>query len=255
MPEWIVPWMLAALAIWPLQRATRWIHKHLQGLGLLMTNDAQGAVLVYYVALFPGVVLREISQWIVARSLLVKVKKFRMWPEKQRRGAIRLGLVEIDDMTDTVRATLVGIVPVAIGIVAISIIGVFLFNAEALLQSLATGDMPQIMAGLDAFMSSPDFWLWIYVIFAIANAMLPEEHDHVNWWLLAGSLAAITIFLLFLDLGVLVQAGLEGPFTQLARMTSLALILALLIDWLVIGLIRLMEWGFGRFLNREVEYR
>jgi hypothetical protein len=61
MPDWIGPWIITAIAIWLIQPVTRWIHKHLQGLGLLVTNDPKGAVLLYYVSLLPGVFLHELT--------------------------------------------------------------------------------------------------------------------------------------------------------------------------------------------------
>ena len=118
MPEWIVPWITTAVVIWPLLQVERWVHRHIQGLGLLLTNDPPAAVLIYYLTLLPGVILHEGSQWLLAKALRVKVKKFQLWPDKQGK-VIRLGLVEIDKKTDNVRATLVGMVPLAAGVAAI----------------------------------------------------------------------------------------------------------------------------------------
>ena len=255
MPEWIVSWILVAVAVWLLRPTVRWIHKHVQGLGLLITNDPQGAVLIYYLALLPGVALHEGSQWVLAKILRVKVKKFRLWPEKQRGGAIRLGLVEIDEATDNVRATLVGIIPLVVGIGVIALIGGWRFDPTALLAALGTGDLPTIGAGIGAFFAAPDFWLWAYLVFAIANTMMPEEHDRISWLPIVGLLVGLVVVLLVLDLGILVLAGLNGPLAQLAASMSLALILSLCIDWLVMGMIWVMERVLGRLLNREVEYK
>lgn len=254
MPNWLIPWLVAALAIWPLVQVERWIHRHVQGLGLLLTNNPQAAVLIYYVALLPGVVLHEVSQWVLAKLLRVRVKQFRIWPEEQRGGVIRLGLVEIEKNTDNIRATLIGMVPLASGVAAIVLIG-SRFNLQPLLDALPTGDLPTIGAGLDAFLSTPDFWLWVYLVFAIANAMLPEEHDRISWWLFVGAAAAITAALLVLDLSILLQAWLEGPLAQVARWLSFALVAALVIDLFMMALIALAEAVFSRLLGRELEYK
>jgi hypothetical protein len=254
MPNWLIPWIVVAIIIWPLRQLEGWMHKHIQGLGLLITNNPQAAVLVYYLLLLPGVVLHEGSQWVLAKLLRVKVKKFRLWPEKQRGGVIRLGLVEIDSNIDTFRETLVGIVPLVTGVAVIALIGSLRFDTSVLMAAVATGDLPTIFAGISAFVSTPDFWLWVYLVFSIANAMMPEEHDEINWWMIAGALAAVTVFLLVLDLGILLQAGLEGPFAQIARWLSLAFVISLVIDLLVMGIISLMEVIFSRVLGRELEY-
>lgn len=256
MPEWIVPWIIVGLVIWPLIQVERWIHKHIQGLGLLLTNNPQAAVLVYYVSLLPGVVLHETSQWLLAQILRVKVKKFSLWPEKQSRSKlIRLGLVEIDRKTDTVRTTLIGVIPLVTGITVIALIVGLRFDLTVLLDSLASGDLPIIISGLGAFTSAPDFWLWTYLIFAVGNAMLPEPHDEINWWLIGGIMAGIVVILLVLDLSILLLAGLEGPLADVAKWTSLALLMTLSIDLIGMGLIFTMEVLFSRLLGRRLEYQ
>ena len=50
-----------------------------------------------------------------------------------------------------------------------------------------------------------DFWLWLYLIFAVSNAMMPSESDRKPW-LLAGLYVA----------GVLVVAWLLGAFSFLS---------------------------------------
>ncbi|GAB4473726.1 MAG: hypothetical protein Kow00124_12950 [Anaerolineae bacterium] len=254
-PPWLLPWTLAALMIWPLVLVERWIHKHIQGLGLLLTNNPKAAVLIYYLVLFPGVALHEASQWVLAQLLRVKVKKFRVWPEQQRGGVIQLGLVEIQSGTDAIRATLIGMIPLITGVAAIAWIASAYFDTGVLLTSLATGDLPEIFRGFGVFMSAPDFWLWMYLVFTIANAMLPEAHDRINWWLLVGVFAGLLIFLWVLDLNVLIRALLEGPLARIGGWLSLALSLALGIDLLMMALIAFSEWLFSRLLDREIEYK
>lgn len=254
MPNWLVPWIVAALAIWPLVLVERWVHRHIQGLGLLLTNNPQAASLIYYLALLPGVVLHEGSQWVLAKLLGVKVKKFQLWPDKQG-GSVRLGLVEIDRKTDRIRATLVGMVPLVTGVAAITLIGSARFDLQLLTDGLGSGDFPTLFAAIGEFISVPDFWLWVYLVFAIANAMLPEEHDRINWWLFLIAGGAITGILLLLDLGILLQVWLDGPLTRLAEWLSFALVLALVLDLFVMGLLALSELVFSRLLGRQLEYR
>lgn len=254
MPDWILPWIVAGLAIWPLLQVKRWIHRHIQGLGLLLTNNPQAAVLIYYLTLLPGVTLHEASQWVLAKLLGVRVKKFRLWPEK-RRKVISLGLVEIDKNTDDFRATLVGMIPLATGVAAIALIGGARFHPEGVISALNTGDLPTIFAALRDFTAVPDFWLWIYLVFAIANAMMPEEHDRINWWILLGIAVGVSAILLLLDLSILLKVWVEGPLTQMARWLSFAFVVALGIDLFMMAVIATAEAVFSRLLKRELEYR
>lgn len=250
---WLFPLLLSIALIFPLIRIEYWIHKHIQGLGLLITDNSQAAVLIYYFSLFPGVLLHEVSQWILAQILRVKVKKFQIWPEEQKGGVIRLGLVEIED-TDIFRSTLIGIIPLVSGLFLIGLIGNSRFELAPLAQAFAGGDLPIIVGAIGTFMAAPDFWLWVYLIFAIANAMLPEEHDEINWWILVGFVVAAVAFLLVLDLGILVQAWLEGPFTITVEWIAIALLLSYLIDIFFKLLIIGLEWLLSEILGRELEY-
>jgi len=62
MPDWLVPWIIVAVVIWPLVKVEEWVHLRIQGLGLLITDNPQAATLIYYIVLLPGVVLHELSQ-------------------------------------------------------------------------------------------------------------------------------------------------------------------------------------------------
>jgi hypothetical protein len=255
MPDWIGAWLISIACLFMLFPADRWIHKHLQGLGLLITNDPKGAVLIYYLSLLPGVFLHEGSQWLLAQALRVKIKKFRIWPEKKTSGVIQLGLVDIDDDTDIVRATLISLIPMVTGITAIALIGTFRFDTSALMTALTAGDVPVMLDGIGKFLGAPDFFLWAYLIFAIANAMFPEIHDRFNLWIFAGFAAVVVAFLLLLDLSILLWAIMDGPLAEIARFTSFALSMALVIDLFVMVVIWGLERAFSRVGGREVEYR
>lgn len=253
--SWIGPWFTAAIAVVALIPVERWMHRHIQGLGYLITNNPQAAVLIYYLLLLPGVALHEGSQWLMAKVLRVPVKRFQLWPEKDpNTGKIRLGLVEIEHSVDTVRASLVGMIPVISGTLLIIVITSTFFDINSLLWALGTGDLAIMGQGIAQFTATPDFWLWVYIIFAVANAMLPEEHDHINWWLPLIVLGPIIAFLLVLDLGIIVQAGLEGPFAQLGRWLTLAFGMALGVDLGMMAIIAGLELLSSRVLKRDLEY-
>lgn len=253
MPGWLLTWAFVAMMIWPLQRSIRWIHRHIQGLGLLVTNNAQAATLIYYIIMLPGVALHEVSQWLLAKLIRVKVKKFQLWPDKKSKE-IRLGLVEIDKKTDKWRATFIGMIPLVTGVAAIILIS-NRFDASMLLEGLRTGDLPTFFRGIKVFVSATDFWVWVYLLFAIANAMFPEEHDRINWWLLAGIFGTFIAFLLILDLGVILKAWVEGPVAVIGRWLSIALGITLLLDLFVMGLVSLLEMIFERITSNEVIYK
>jgi len=50
---------------------TQWITKHVQGIGYLLTEDGQIALILYFLLILPGVFLHEISHALVAWLLRV----------------------------------------------------------------------------------------------------------------------------------------------------------------------------------------
>lgn len=263
MLDWLVPWLIACALIWPLQQLENWMHKHLQGVGLLLTNNDQAAVLIYYLLLLPGVGLHELTQWLLAHGLRVPIKKFQLWPEKIK-GKINLGLVEIED-TSLWKATLIGMLPVIVGVAVIALIA-SRFDIAALGTALASGDVATMTAGIGTFISTPDFWLWVYLIFAVANAMLPEDHDVINWWYLIVPVSVVMSCMLLIDLGILgrsgiifdfayiIKAALEQPITLAGRFFAVAMGISVAVDLLVMGIVTAIEMIFSRVLDRELEY-
>ncbi|NDJ52924.1 MAG: hypothetical protein GYB68_07565, partial [Chloroflexi bacterium] len=145
-------------------------------------------------------------------------------------------------------------IPLIVGMIAIALIEGWRFDTDPLINGLATGDFDAMLAGWQTFIGTPDFLFWVYLLFAIGNAMLPEQHDEITWWYLLVPLPVIIIPLLILDLGVLVDALLDGPVTALGTWISTALVTVFVIDLFFWVFIALLEWLFSLILNREVEY-
>ena len=57
---------------------TQWITKHIQGIGLLLTQDGQIALLVYFCLILPGVIIHELSHAVTAWVLGVRVRKLNI---------------------------------------------------------------------------------------------------------------------------------------------------------------------------------
>ena len=85
-------WVVITLVI--LFLIERWIHRHMQGIAFLITGSVQWSVLLYALILFPGVLLHEVSHWIMANLLGMRTGKFSVWPSIQPDGTVRLGYVE-----------------------------------------------------------------------------------------------------------------------------------------------------------------
>lgn len=174
MNDWIpLFWTIGSLAaLWVV---ARWISSHIQALGWLIAGNADGAVIALWAILFPGILLHESSHWLTAKLLGLKVKPPDLVP--RRRGKhIRLGSVTVASgghLLDSV----VGMAPFLLGSLAVLLLGARVFNLAGMVQGITVNGLSGAWQGLIAVLGVSDAWLWLYLTFAISNAMFPSPSD------------------------------------------------------------------------------
>jgi hypothetical protein len=252
-------WLAATLA--PLFFMKRWINRHIQGLGLLLMGDNEAAMLLYFVLLLPGIIIHELSHWLTAKLLGVRTGQITLWPSKRRGNQMRMGSVKVG-RTDPFRGSLIGLAPLISGSLAILIIGQLILGLGDLGEVLLNRQWGKVWGSLLAHLQAPDFWLWLYFIFAISNAMLPSETDREPWRpvLLFMCLAVIFFYLtgwVHQDFGELSRAVPEVLAT--ASLTSASYLayafsLTVLVDAIFIAVIAVLETLVSRLTGKRVEY-
>jgi hypothetical protein len=156
---------------------TQWITKHVQGVSYLLTGDGQIALYLYFVLIFPGVLIHELSHAISAWLLGVKVRRMSIGIRRKGRGGqVALGSVDIG-ATGPIRASLIGLAPFVAGCIAILIIGSRVFG----FRLPAPFTLERFWQELQSAYQVPDFGLWVYLVFAIGSAMLPSAADRRAW--------------------------------------------------------------------------
>lgn len=175
MGEWAVLFWLA-LAFVGLILLSRWLTSHIQGLGLLIFKGERPALGLYYLVLFPGVFLHELSHLVAAKSLGVRTGKFSLFPRRRGDDEVLLGSVQVS-RTDPVRASLIGLAPLVAGCAAILSIARWGFQLDDPGYYLA-GHWSEVLA---IALKQPGFGLWLYLTFAVSNAMLPSGSDRHEW--------------------------------------------------------------------------
>jgi len=171
-----VYWFLLILFI-ALILLTRWITKHVQGIGYLVTGDGQIAMILYFVLIFPGVLVHELSHAITAKLLRVRVRHLRIGiRRKGKSNQVALGSVDIAQ-TDPVRASLIGLAPLLVGCTAILLISDRVLGVHM----LATFSPTSFWQEIKSMISVPDVGIWAYFVFALGNAMLPSSSDRQAW--------------------------------------------------------------------------
>lgn len=244
----ILLWTIAAtLLLWLVQRQ---LHRHIQGLVLLLTGNDNLAVLVHFMLLLPGVVVHELSHWVAAKLLGLRTGPISLGPVRKRGKQMRFGSVQIT-RADPVRESLIGLAPLISGTVLV------LALAGWCLDLLPTQGLPlsawpgRLVAGLQA----SDAWLWVYLIFAISNSMLPSASDRRPWRLFALYLGLV-LLLAYLLLGI--PRGSEvwlGWGLRLLFYLAYAFSLTTVIDLAVVAIILGFEWLAGLLTGRRIDYR
>lgn len=231
----------------------RFVHRRLQEVFLLLTGHVETATLLYSLVLLPGVALHEVSHALVAALLGVRVRRLSLRPERQRNGVVRLGYVEVL-RSDAVRTSLIGAAPLFAGLVALLSIGVLVFDLGSMQSALADGSAQGIFDRLLALPNATDSWLWIYLVFAIANSMMPSSSDTQSWPPVIGFLVVFGAVLLLAGGTDLVTA--IAPFAQdTARWLTSVFALTAFIDFVVIVALTLLARSITLFTGRRVEFK
>jgi hypothetical protein len=243
-------WLAVTLAL--LLLVERWIHRHLQGVMLLLTGDSQVAVLLYALPLLPGIILHELSHALAAILLGVRVGRMSIRPQLSGRR-VQLGFVPVEK-TDVVRASLIGLAPLLAGSGVILLIGYLVFDAGGMGTALAAGDWANLAAGLQRALRAPDAWLWAYVIFAVSNTMLPSRADRQAWTPVLLFLLLIGVLIWVTGLWPAIVQGLAEPLTTALRWLGTMCALTIAIDGPFMLAIALGERLLERAKGVQVDY-
>jgi hypothetical protein len=189
----------------------RWIEAHVQGVAYLVTGDPAVALWIFFLIFLPGTLVHELSHWLAAKLLGVRTGCIVIWPQAKRDGTLWLGAIQIG-RADPLRSSLIGLAPLVSGSLMVALIGAHL-KLDALGGAVASGRWDLVWEASVRSVSLPDFWLWLYLLFAIANRMLPSPADREPW-------KPVIIFLTFLSV-IVISAGWTVRISPEARTTIL----------------------------------
>ncbi len=176
--ENLAPWLALGLAFIFLLLLNRWISQHLQGIGLLITGNQKASLFLYFIILFPGILIHELSHWFMAKLLGIKTGKIRLGPvDEGRAGYYSMGSVEVA-RSDPLRDSLIGLAPLLAGCALLVVITHHVFNVPSLVQGT---NWQALIKNFKHWLGKRDFWLWLYLVFTVSNAMMPSAKDREPW--------------------------------------------------------------------------
>ena len=252
----IMPFFWVAFALIILLVMQRWIHTHLHGLSLLLMGKPERAVILYAIVLLPGVFLHEVSHWLAATFLGVRTGSFSVIPRMQPDGTVQLGYVEYfkGRTLGPIRESLIGGAPLISGTAVILLIGFRVFGVTELAAAVQSGQIETLSVALGQVFQTPDFLLWLYLLFAIANGMMPSRSDRRAWPAFIWTMVVVGIVLSLLGwMGLLINS-LAGPAATVFGYLGLALSMAIGVNLLFMAIIAAFEGIVGRIKGVSVVY-
>jgi hypothetical protein len=192
----------------------RWIHRHLFGVGYLISRGKQAATLFYYLLLLPGVVLHELSAYLMAGVFNVPSTRFTLYPEAQEDGSLEMGFVQLEEVKNPIFAAFIGAAPLLAGIGVVVLIGNSLLDLPGFFAQLQAGEVNRLGPALAGLTGKPDFLLWTYVLFAVANTMMTNKEDRRAWWFIVGGLIALLALMTIVGMQKFAVAWLSGPIAN-----------------------------------------
>lgn len=231
----------------------RWVSAHVQGLGLLLSGSQLVSRWIYFVIFLPGVILHEFSHWLAAKVLFVQTGKISIWP-RPKNGVLEMGYVTIEKV-DPLRQSLIGVAPLIVGSIAIILISQWRLGLKEIGSMLASGDWQGFRDTLYTAIKRNDFWLWMYLLFAISNSMLPSPSDRKPW---------VSVIIFFVIIGGLAIAlgwtpripeSWDKAFLAMVRYLIYAFTITIFVD-LAFGLvITALEITVSSVTGHYVQYR
>ncbi len=187
-------WFIAILL--PLVILQRLLHREIQAVLLIVTRNPQLTIGLFSFLFLPGVILHELSHFLMAKILQVRTGKISLIPTSLPNGRLQMGYVETAH-TDIIRDSLIGIAPVIAGSLFIAFAGLNRLGLRHLLDVLASGQAGAFWVELKSLPQANDFFLWFYLVFTVSSTMMPSESDRNAWLPLAlwtAGLLSLAIF-------------------------------------------------------------
>ncbi|MGD8243734.1 MAG: hypothetical protein PVI63_00895 [Anaerolineae bacterium] len=121
-------------------------------------------------------------------------------------------------------------------------------------QAFIAADWSSLAGTFAGMLQTPDIWLWLYLIFAISNTMLPSQTDREAWTPIMLFLALAVALAWFAGLGPAIVNRLGQPLDLATRWLTTVYAFTVVVDLPFVLLITLVERIMARVKGVRVEY-
>jgi hypothetical protein len=226
----------------PLRQLQRWLHQHVFKVGWLLTKNFHTTTILYYTIFLPGVILYEVTYWLVAGILNVRADRALSWPQKQEIGELRLNFVKLHKNTGAVKVGIIAVAPLLAGVVAVWHIAINVLHVNDFINSISSGRLADLTPAISDLTSAPDFWIWVYVIFAISGTMIPNFKDLRGLRIVGVALVALAVGLFLIGVGdEIVLETLRGPVADALNALAGVFAVMIVVNLVMTGILGLIE--------------
>ena len=120
--------------------------------------------------------LRELTLWLTAGALNVRAEGSLRFPERQDISELRLSFIRVAPEGGRIKLMLISLSPLASGLAALWAISAALFPVSGSMLPAppgAPGSVTELGAAITSLTQTANFWLWLYIVFTIANCSFP----------------------------------------------------------------------------------
>lgn len=234
----------------------RWLYRHLFKVGWLLSHNLQATTIFFYLIFLPGIALHEATVWLVAGIFNVRADRALAWPATQSEARLRLDFVKLAKGAGPVSLMIISFSPLVAGLAALWLIVVSVLHLDAAVAGF-NGDLGAVPGMIQQVTQAPDFWLWFYIAFTIANTMFPTDMKFLRGWrVVAVGIGALTVAISVLGLGdVLVGGLLRGPLRDGALLLSGLLGFVIAADLVVTLVLRVIETVIETVTGNNATYQ
>jgi hypothetical protein len=208
---------------------------------------------IFWVLFLPGTFLHELSHWLTATLLGVKTGRFSLWPKPKKGRHLQMGAVQID-VADPFRHSLIGLAPLIFGSIVVLLIGQGWLNLGQIGAAFAGGDLTLLWEAMLQTLTLPDVWLWLYLVFAISNGMLPSASDRESWRSALIYTGIALILAIGLELIPTISSDLQAVGLAILTYLLSAFIITIAVDTFFIIIIFIIETLLSWILGRQLQY-
>lgn len=234
----------------PLAFLQRLLHREIQAVILILSRSPEFTITLFSLIFLPGVLLHELSHYLMALILGVRAVRFSLIPHMLPGGRLQLGYIETA-RADVVRDSLIGAAPLFAGGAVVAYIAISRLGLLPLWDVLRHGQLELFWLGISLLPRISDFPLWFYLTFAISSTMLPSQADRHAWLPLGLAVVVLIGLALLGGAGPWMLTNIAPPLNSFLNAGAVIIGLSAAVHSLLIPPIMIAHWLASRLTGLD----